>query len=772
MNRLGEWMASFWGLDPAAFDRWAFLWGRPMDTGYLLLLLLGVAGFLWVSWLSSRGVEPPRRRFLLLTLRFLAVSVLAAILLDPSISFLQTQEREERFAVLVDTSRSMSLKTPDGEERQEIVRAALQNNRRSLDRLENRFQVDYFTFDDTSRPATREGILDTLSLGATTRIGESIDSLIRGLAADPPAGILLFSDGADHGRLAAAGQNGGQLAPVPIYPVLLPEGGPPDAAVEEIIVDPYAFVRNAFEVRARISVRGLPQRSLNVTLRRDGQVIGQQRAVIPEGGDTVEVVFSTTPQRVGTFAYSVEIPTLPGDSIRENNRRFAIVRVVRDRIRVLQVVGEPSWDTRFLRSYLKNDPNVDLISFKILRTRENQDHTPEGELSLIPFPTRELFTEELAGFDLVIFQNFDYRPYFHVFPGQLLGNLRKFVEEDGGGFLMIGGSMSFASGGYARTPIEQILPLGLSGGGGVSESEFRPVLTEQGQRHPITNLDRAPEDALAIWSELPPLIGTNLVGSPKPGATTLMHHPQRRSPGGTEMPVLSVMEAGQGRSMALTADSSWRWSFTTAGEGGSTVHYQRFWNHAIRWLVQDPEFGRVRLETDRDRYAPGQPVEARCTVMDEQYRPSEGAEARIEQRSRTGDDQWKAVELDERSPGVFVGEHIPDQGGVMELRCAAAHHGESVGEDDAVVLVDEMGPELQNPLVNNALLEALAARSGGKTLMPDDRNWFESIGFQSEVNYEVIGKDVVRMWDNAVFLLVLALLLSTEWLLRRRWGGV
>ncbi len=131
--------------------------------------------------------------------------------------------------------------------------------------------------------------------------------------------------------------------------------------------------------------------------------------------------------------------------------------MIRDRVRVLHLSGRPSWDERFLRSMLRRDPNVDLVSFFILRTETDEQPWNHNDLSLIPFPTFEIFEEQLRSFDLVIFQNFNYAPY-GVEP--FLPNVRDYVEG-GGALAMVGGDLSFASGGYGATALRDVLPVEL-----------------------------------------------------------------------------------------------------------------------------------------------------------------------------------------------------------------------------------------------------------------------------------------------------------------------
>ena len=173
--------------------------------------------------------------------------------------------------------------------------------------------------------------------------------------------------------------------------------------------------------------------------------------------------------------------SIAGERVLDNNAYAFTVQVIRDKIRVLQVVGRPSWDVRSLRSLLKRNPNVDLISFFILRTNESVDSARTHELSLIPFPTDELFYHELGSFDLVIFQNFTHRG-FRI--SQYLPKIRDFVK-DGGGVVMIGGEQSFAGGGYANTAFASFLPVVMSPADKIHSDRFVPELTDIGQVHPI-----------------------------------------------------------------------------------------------------------------------------------------------------------------------------------------------------------------------------------------------------------------------------------------------
>src|SRR3954451_18008865 len=302
--------------------------------------------------------------------------------------------------------------------------------------------------------------------------------------------MFLASDGADTAELsqgvspAAAAELRKLNAPV----FALPVGAQAlkDLAVEKVAVDDFAFVRNQVTVDVILTARGFSATDVPVVLRREGQVVAQQTVHISGDQSRYEVKLSFVPDRTGKFAFTVSVPVYEGEALSQNNQKSFVLKVIRDRVRVLLVAGRPSWDVRFLRKLLKRDPNVDLISFFILRTPADDTHSSPDELSLIPFPTQEIFQEQLKTFDLVIFQNFNHRPYRM---SQYLDGIADYVR-DGGAFAMIGGDQSFSAGDYAGTAIEDILPVTLMPPGptAIDETPAKLILTDAGLRHPVTEL--------------------------------------------------------------------------------------------------------------------------------------------------------------------------------------------------------------------------------------------------------------------------------------------
>src|SRR4029078_10613939 len=221
-----------------------------------------------------------------------------------------------------------------------------------------------------------------------------------------------------------------------------------DLSVAAVLADQFAFVRTPASIEAVIRQTGLPDRHVEVTLERDGGPLPTRSVVLRGDRSEEKIAFDWLPDHPGNFVFRISTPVLQGEALKSNNESSFALKVIRDRVRVLHLSGRPSWDERFLRAMLRRDPNVDLVSFFILRTETDEQPWNRNDLSLIPFPTFEIFEEQLHSFDLVIFQNFNYAPY-GVEP--FLANLRDYVEE-GGALAMIGGDLSFASGGCG-TPV-------------------------------------------------------------------------------------------------------------------------------------------------------------------------------------------------------------------------------------------------------------------------------------------------------------------------------
>ena len=380
------------------------------------------------------------------------------------------------------------------------------------------------------------------------------------------AGAILLSDGRVHDLDRAPDM------PAPLH--LLNTGRASDWDRRVTITNAPAFAILGEEVTMTLEIedRGAaPEAGASVPL--DVSVDGEapQRFNVPLGRP-IEL-----PLRLahgGRNVLEFRTPFVDGELTDRNNTALVQINGVRDRLRVLLVSGEPHAGGRTWRNLLKSDSSVDLVHFTILRPPEKQDGVPVRELSLIAFPTRELFLQKIDDFDLIIFDRYKRRG---ILPAVYLENVRSYVEK--GGAVLIAAGPDFASAdSLFRTPIAPIVPGQPTAR--VLEEPFRPTLTDLGQRHPVTaGLEEAFDGAWGRWLRQIEVTAT--------AGDVLMT-------GIDDKPLLLLNRVGEGRIALLASDNAWLWSRGYEG-GGPQLELLR---HLAYWMMKEPELEEEALSAE------------------------------------------------------------------------------------------------------------------------------------------------------------------------------
>jgi uncharacterized membrane protein len=765
---------------PAEFNDWRVTLGGAAHLGRGGVVLLVALAALAVAFSALSLIEERRGRgWLLLFLRTAGVLACLATALEPAIELRQVMHVPNHVAVLVDASRSMEVRPPDGGASRAQRAAGL------IDRAAPLFagwerdghRVDLYSFGEALAPANAAS-LHFAPAGDATRIGEALGDLRARYAGRDLGAVVLISDGVDTGRIGegpldATTRSTIEALGAPVHTVGLGERSLRDLSVAAVLADEFAFVRTPVTIEAVIRQNGLSDRQVQVTLSRDGRPVASRAVALRGDRSEEKVSFDWLPDHPGNFVFRIATPVLAGEALASNNEQAFTVKVIRDRVRVLHLCGRPSWDQRFLRAMLRRDPNVDLVSFFILRTEADEQPWNRNELSLIPFPTFEIFEEQLRSFDLVIFQNFNFAPY-GVEP--FLPGVRDYVEG-GGAIAMIGGDLSFASGGYGATALRDVLPVELpptppaitgANDTDLTTDAFKPRLTPEGRSHPVTSLVLDAHENELHWGKLPALEGINRVPRAKNGATTLLAHPTLKGADGKPAPVLVAGDAGKGRALALLTDTAWHWGFVAAGEGDDGRAFQRFWENAVRWLVRDPALTLLRIELDRVEYRRNQPPVARVRAMHADYSPAENVEITLDVApAEAGSDakplrSAKGTSAADGEAHIEIGALPP---GAYRVSGHAVVDGRPVTEDKTFVVRAE-GRELEDVAARDRVLREIAQVSGG------DYRFEELSGLSVRAPREVrVGRHrQVELWSSPLLLAAGLFFLACEWYLRRRSG--
>jgi hypothetical protein len=392
-----------------------------------------------------------------------------------------------------------------------------------------------------------------------TRLFTALGSTLSDVPADRIAGAIMITDGRVHDVPADTGALG---FAAPVHALITGNKNERDRRVALIAAPRFGIVGQTQSITYEVEDHGVRERSASVTVRRDGDLV--ETRTVPVG----------VPQRVdipiphgGANIVEIEAAPLAGELTPVNNRVVVNIDGVRDKLRVLLVSGEPNAGERTWRNLLKSDASVDLVHFTILRPPEKQDGTPINELSLIAFPTNELFQRKIGEFQLIIFDRYARQG---VLPMIYFDNINRYVR-DGGAVLVAAGPDYASRTSIWRTPLNAILPAEPSGS--VTEGSFHARLTELGKRHPVTrDLDGSATDQ-PHWSQWFRLVDTaNATG------TAVMQGPDNK-------PLLVLSREGEGRVALLLSDQLWLWARGFQG-GGPHLDLLRRLSH---WLMKEPE---------------------------------------------------------------------------------------------------------------------------------------------------------------------------------------
>jgi len=585
------------------------------------------------------------------TVRALALAFLALALANPSFTREDRDPLSSVAVVVVDKSPSQNF--GDRMQQTEAARAKLVDQLHRIARLEVR--------------VLEAGQADGETDG--TRLFTALSSTLADVPSDRIAGVVMITDGRVHDVPPDAGSLGFSA---PVHALITGHADERDRRVALIAAPRFGIVGQPQTVTYRVEDQGAGEKTAQITVRRDGEVleirnvpVGLPQSVtvpIPHGGRNI---------------VEIEASPLANELTQVNNRAVVTIDGVRDKLRVLLVSGEPHAGERTWRNLLKSDPSVDLVHFTILRPPEKQDGTPINELSLIAFPTRELFQQKIDDFQLIIFDRYARQG---VLPIIYFDNITRYVR-DGGAVLVAAGPDYASQTSIWRTPLDAILPAEPSGN--VTDRAFRPELTDLGQRHPVTRGLDGSEDKPPHWSEWFRIVDTRSATG-----TTIMQGPEGK-------PLLVLSHEGEGRVALLLSDHIWLWARGFEG-GGPYLDLLRRLSH---WLMKEPD-----LEEEALRLT----VSGRDLLVHRQTMTDEIADVTLSSPSGT----IRTLKLDAKKPGVWESTVAANELGLWHA---------SDGKLNALISVGPANPrEYAEVTSTTQVLAPFSSSTGGDARRLDD----------------------------------------------------
>lgn len=764
---MGSLARVLFGHERAVFTNGQFGFDVRPRIWLVLLLAILLGSFIYFVYVRPRLRLSKRTAVVLASLRTALIVLVLFMLLKPVIVVSSVVPRSSYVALAIDDSLSMKLQdTPQRSTRLQYARTMLleqsaTGKKSFLTTLEEKFKTNLYGF---SREVS--GISDGAALfgeGRSTDIAGALDEIGRRSSGMPLSAIVLVTDGAANvSRDLNATLRELRARDVPVFTVGVGDAARPlDAELTRMNLPRRVLVGSRVNIEALVNLSGYGAGKLLMSVREDGRTVKTEEHNL-RGTGTEVVNLEIIPASAGFHRYTVEITPLDGEVTIDNNKQEALVEVIEGPLRILHVEGEPRWELGKIRESLNpTEKNVTLVSLQ--RTGENKFYRQgiQGQQELVSgFPKTE---EELFAYDGLVLGSVEAA----FFTTDQLRNIESFVARRGGGLLALGGRLSFDSGKYKGTLIDDLLPLQLEGrnvdGAESFAPAYKPQLTGAGQTHPITRLNEDRAISQKTWNELPPISVSEVLKTVKPGATVLLEA-KRAGAAPATVPLLVQQRYGRGQTLAFTATDTWRWRMRM--DSKSTAH-ESFWRQLLRYLVSSAP-RQVEVGADASVYVMDDTVRVVADIRDKHYQPVSDARAIVRITKPSGatvEAPLKFTSINDAN--VYSAEFKADEPGQQQLELLA---NSSAGPISAKgkVLISDLNREFYSAAQNTDLLKRVAADTGGKYYQLSDlQSLLDDLTYRKTPYSERVTKD---LWDMPINFFLIVGLLSAEWFLRKREG--
>lgn len=772
-------------------------------------------------WADLRGPAGRRTKLACAALKLAGIAILTVALLEPQQTARRARPGANIFALVADNSRSLGVKDSGASmTRGETLRKALSDDKGGWQKtLEAGFQVRRYLFDSHIRAARDFGELSFD--GNATALGAALKTTVEQWRGQPVAGILLFTDG--NATDIGADLSFLDSAP-PVYPVMIGSpDGIADISVQKISVSQTAFEDAPVSIQASVGASGMAGAEVVAQLIELGADISVTNVPVANAGtvselsarakgpdDQLDFRFQVQPRGLGLHYYELSARLRSeldnsNEPSREatlvNNQQLAVVDRGQEPFRVLYVGGRPNWEHKFLNRALQDDTQVHLVSLIRVARREprfqfkgqpgetsnplfggfdnkDEDAARYDQPVLIRLNTKDEM-ELRGGFPKTAKELFQYHAVIigdaeaEFFSREQQALLRRFVSERGGGFLMHGGAEAFLEGGYAQTPIAEMLPVYLDRPAGAAlPAVVKLSLTREGWLQPWARLRATENEEKVRLDSLPGFEIWNPAKDVKPGASVLSTVTDTQ---GAAYPALAAQRFGLGRSAALMIGDLWS---SGLRDEAAQQDLARSWRQLVRWLVSDAP-SRVTVAAE----PAGPPGHMRLTVRarDEEFKPLDNAEVRLSVRLAASATNHaaplsaaSAVELTAEpstgEPGLYEAVYVAREPGAYAVEAVVlAPDGTVAGRGAAGWASDIAAAEFNSLRPNRTLLEAIAKKTGGEMVSLDSLDSF--VRRLPERPAPMAETYTRPLWDKPVVFLFALTCFLAEWGLRR-WKGM
>ena len=743
---------------PLVFRQGDFVLASPWSLLLISVVIVVGTAVTLSTYARARGKSTPVDRNILSALRLMALATVVFCLFRPVLVLSSIVPQQNFLGILIDNSRSMEIADRDNEPRHTFVDRSFESETSRLRAaLADRFALRFFKFSSATERLTDLNELDYE--GTRTDLGSALNRARDELSGVPLSGLVVVSDGADNSEsVLTESLRGLSTDGIPVYTVGLGhEAFERDIQLSRVEMPRSVLQGTSLVIDIVIGQVGYSGTSIVVQAEDEGRLVSTEDVQLPANGEPATVRMRLTATETGPRIFRFSVPVQAGEMVTQNNVREVLIVVEDRREKILYFEGEPRFEVKFVRRAVADDENLQVVVLQ--RTADNKYlrlDVDDADTLAGGFPKTR---EELFQYRGLILGSIEAR-YFT--PDQLR-MIASFVNQRGGGFLMLGGRSAFAEGGYVGTPIADILPVVLGEplliDGEPAFTEITVSPTRAGQTHPAMQVADTEEASAERWKNLPAVSSLNPIFETKPGATTLLTGTSESD----ERIVLAFQRYGAGKTLALPIQDSWMWQMH-ADVAPDDMTHELFWRRLLRWLV-DGVPDQVVASVRRDHVEPGEPIELLTEVVDGTYLRMNNSQVIAEMTSPSGDFVEIPLDWTTERDGEYKGHITPTEEGLYRIRVEATNNDNLVGTDMAYFFASASDDEFFDSAMRAPLLRRIADETSGQFYTVDT---VESL--PEDIAYTGAGVTIVEeleLWDMPILLLLLIVLVGSEWGYRR-----
>ncbi len=730
------------------YDQGELIFAREWPTWIaitcFIIIVLAISAMLLIKRSSLRLSQI----LTIWVLQVLLVMVVLVVIWQPAIMTEKLRAGDNVIAMMLDTSESMNY-TEQGESRMQTALAVMEKD--AIAGLNDQYLLQRFTFDQEAAPIESYNTLPPPE--QMTLLGDSVRQVLSMSRSTPLGAIVLVSDGADNAGTLTQDQLA-EIAGfnVPVHTIGIGrEAIPEDLELQTVSLPGQALPGTI--LAARVAVRHDKSGLARLKVYDNDNIIMSHELELEEGHSVTTAWIDIPVSDTGYRHLKFSLDPWEGEQVTQNNQQSRVVNVKEEKYRVLYIEGEPRWEYKFMRRAMDKDPSIDLVS--LLRVSQNKfyrqgissaDELEEG------FPTSR---KELFKYNALIIGSIEAAS----FTPEQQQMVHDFVSERGGSLLMIAGINGLGNGGWDNTLLNEVLPAKLDQDNNPFVREKVKVdLTSVGLHSSMLKFDQDINRNRLQWQELPEIADYQLIDSLKPAAATLLTF----DAAGETHPLLVNQPYGRGFSYILATGGTWRWQMSLPLDD---QRHETFWRQLLREMVIDTP-GRFFITSQMT----GDRVRIKSEIRNEEYQPERELKLTAIVTPESGEVMTVELHPSTDLPDLMSGEFRADTSGLYNIETITRRDDEPIDSARMAIYHDAGKAEYFSLRTNRNLLQQLADATGGRYWTIDELDELPSaIEFSSA---GITEREISPLWDAPLFFILLVLLKTIEWLLRRRWNTI